>query len=138
MKLIIVDDNSAFRNMLKFYLEYELNHQVIVNVDSGEEFLKLGQIIPHADIILMDINMDKLDGFATTTLAQQQFSKIKIIAITMHSHQNLLVQLVKSGFRGFVNKSDVYSNIQTAIETVAAGHYYFPADIINFSDTKLT
>jgi DNA-binding NarL/FixJ family response regulator len=131
MNIIIVDDNSYFRNTLKLYLEYELNHHVIIDIESGEEFLGLDTVIPHVDIILMDINLPNLDGFLTTSKAQKKFPNIKIIAITMHCHQNLLIQLIKSGFKGFVNKADIYSNIRGAIETVAAGNYYFPEEILN-------
>ncbi len=131
MNIIIVDDNRGFRDMLKFFLMYELNHQVIYDVGSGEEFLELDTQIPLADLILMDLNLLDIDGFIATSIAQKIFPNIKVIAITMHSHQNLLMQLIKSGFRGFVNKSDIYSNIKEALDTVSDDKYYFPNEILN-------
>jgi DNA-binding NarL/FixJ family response regulator len=134
MKLIIVDDNETFRKTLKFYLEIELKHEIIAEASSGEEFLELENVYK-ADVILMDIMMGNMDGFNTSKKILFEFPMLKIIAITMHAEQMFLIHLLQSGFKGFVNKTDVYLNIATAINEVAQGKMFFPDNIKIDGDT---
>ena len=67
MNIIIVDDNTEFRSTLRFFIEEKLNHTVIAEAESGEEFLKMdSNLLVQADIILMDIVMNELSGIETT------------------------------------------------------------------------
>ncbi len=128
MKIIVVDDNKVFREALKFYLEEEHSFEIIGEASSGEEFLQLSNIYK-ADIILMDIIMGSLDGFITCKRILIEFPMLKIIAITMHAEQMFLLKLLQSGFKGFVNKTDIYLNINKAISEVYNGKLFFPEDI---------
>jgi len=53
MKIFLVDDNPAFRNTLKDFIENKLGHTVIGQASSGEEFLFMAPS-NYADIVLMD------------------------------------------------------------------------------------
>lgn len=130
MKIIIVDDNYYFRKDLKFYLESKLNHKVIGEAGSGEEFMEMKNI-HEADIILMDIVMVKMDGFTTSKKITQQLPTLKIIAITMHFENIFLLRLMESGFKGFVNKTEIFSKIDLAIHEVYNGNLFFPDDILS-------
>jgi len=126
-KIIIVDDNVRFRTDLKTYVEKQLSHLVIAEASSGMEFLEL----PHlhsADIILMDIEMDNVDGFAATKQGLKISHELKIIAITMHYERMVLRQLIELGFKGCVFKSDIFKSLPKAIESVCNGHLFFPYD----------
>ncbi|MFA6401971.1 MAG: response regulator transcription factor [Salinivirgaceae bacterium] len=128
MKLIIIDDNSQFRSDLKFYLEEHLKMEVIGEASSGEEFLTM-ETIHKADVILMDIVMKQLDGIETTKEILRKMSHLKIIAITMHIEQIFHAELIKIGFMGCVYKSDVFENIENAIQEVYQGHLFFPTKL---------
>lgn len=128
MKLIIIDDNSQFRSDLKYYLEEQLKMEVIGEASSGEEFLTM-ETIHHADIILMDIVMQQLNGIETTKKILRQLSHLKIIAITMHIEQVFHIELIKAGFKGCVYKTDIFDNIENAIQDVHQGHLFFPTKL---------
>jgi two-component system invasion response regulator UvrY len=128
MKLIIIDDNKQFRNDLKFYLEEQLEMEVIGEASSGEEFLTM-DTIHHADIVLMDIKMKQLDGIETTKIILRQLSHLKIIALTMHIEQIFHIELIKVGFKGCVYKTDVFEKIENAILEVHQGHLFFPHNL---------
>lgn len=130
MKIIIVDDNTNFRETLRFYLEEKYKHQVIGEASSGEEFLAM-ENIHVADIILMDIVMGKLDGIETTKLILKQFSYIKIIAISMHVDRIFQLQLKQTGFLGCVFKTDIFENIQNALLCVEKRNPFFPDNILS-------
>ena len=65
MRIILVDDNKDFRTNIQFFLEKRLNHTVIASFQDGLSFFdQVTKLSP--DIILMDISMPDLDGYAIT------------------------------------------------------------------------
>jgi DNA-binding NarL/FixJ family response regulator len=129
MKIMIVDDSKQFRESLTDFLTHKLYHEVIAEAKSGEEFLTMKSEMQATDIILMDIVMNKVDGIMATNKALDLYPTIKIIAVTMHVEKLFLVQLIESGFKGCVNKTDIWSNLNEALTTVYSGSIYFPEDI---------
>ncbi len=133
IKVIIVDDNIQFRKHFKNYIENKLNYKVIAEASNGIEFLKLSNIY-RADIVLMDIAMDEMDGFETTKRAIWDYNKIQVIAVTMHSEKVFLIKLIETGFKGCVFKNRIFEDLPKAIDEVLQGDLFFP-DGINFKKT---
>jgi two-component system, NarL family, response regulator NreC len=129
LKLILVDDNEPFRNALKQLLAKKFNAEIIGVASCGKEFLGL-QNIYQADIILMDIMMPDMDGITLTKKSIWTNSSLKFIAITMHYDKVYLKTLIESGFRGCIFKSNLFNEIELALNTVMEGHLYFPKDIL--------
>jgi DNA-binding NarL/FixJ family response regulator len=129
LKLILVDDNEPFRMALKNILLNKFNAQIIGEASSGAEFKELTNL--HlADIILMDVMMPDIDGITLTKKALWSNSTLKFIAITMHYDKVYLISLLGAGFKGCVFKSNIFSEIGQAVDTVMAGRLYFPKDIL--------
>ncbi len=129
MKIIIVDDSDSFRDILKLYLQVQLKHEVIGEASSGERFLEMKNL-HECDVVLMDIAMGQLDGFETCKFAVFKFPHIKVIGITMHYELVFLIKLIESGFKGFVNKTDIFDKIEEALDTVNKGNLYFPNELL--------
>ena len=129
MNLILVDDNEIFREDLKTYLELELGHTIIAEAASGEEFLGL-KSIPESDLILMDINMRKVDGFQATQKILDDYPYLKIIAVTLDIKPSFLKRIIESGFKGFINKENVFNTIKSTLFEVAKGDYCFPKELL--------
>lgn len=128
IKIIIVDDNVQFRKNLKNYIESELNCIVISEASNGIEFLKLTNI-HEADIILMDIAMEKMDGFEATKTAFWNNPHIRVIAVTMHNEKVFLTKLLETGFKACVFKSEIYAQLNPAMEQVLKGRLFVPPHI---------
>ena len=128
MKLIVVDDNKTFRDGIIFYLENVLNHKVIATAENGEEFLQLDNI-HDADIILMDVEMPKLNGIEATKKALWDNCFLKIIAITSYTEKAYLTELLHAGFKACVFKSEVYDKLELAIAELMDNKIYFPKEI---------
>lgn len=128
-KIILVDDNDPFRYALKKVLVNKFNANIIGESSSGTEFNKLTNL--HlADIILMDVMMPDIDGITLTKTTLRRNSYLKFIAITMHYDKVYLTSLIEACFKGCVFKTNIFSEISIAIETVMAGRYYFPKDML--------
>ena len=129
LNIIIVDDNLQFRRRLKYYIENELGYSVIGEASDGIEFLKLQNAI-RADIILMDIVMDKMGGLETVKRSLWQNFHLKIIAITMYIEKAYLDELIEAGFKGCVFKQNIYNQLPAALDEVKNGKLYFPDNIL--------
>lgn len=132
MNIIIADDNKAFREALIMFLETELNHTILSEHCNGLELLHCKQL-PKADIILMDIEMPKLNGITTMYELQKINANIKVIAITDYFEKAYLEELIQSGFKGCVYKDSIFRNLEKAIIEVYKGSICFP-DKIKLSD----
>ncbi len=132
MKLIIVDDNKQFLNTLRLFIQENLHHTVIAVAESGEEFLKIDPItIRDADIILMDIMMNRLNGFETTKQITWLFPNLKIIAVTMHIEKVFLNEVLEAGFKGCVFKSEIFDTLEKALNEVSSGHIYINKKLLS-------
>lgn len=127
MNIYLVDDNAAFRETLKFFLEGHLNHKVVGESADGQEFISKG-FVP-ADIILMDINMPNINGLEATKISTWENQQYKIIAVSQYKDNIDLQQLISVGFRGFVSKVNLFDELEDAIITVSNGGFFFPDDV---------
>jgi DNA-binding NarL/FixJ family response regulator len=128
LNFIIVDDNDIFRSGIKFYLEKMLSHNVIQEFGNGEDFLKSTNY-NKADIILMDIEMPKINGIQAAKNILWEFPELKIIAITNYQEKAYLNTLIKAGFKGCVFKNNIYDDLEIAIKSVMRNQMFFPENI---------
>jgi DNA-binding NarL/FixJ family response regulator len=117
MKIVLVDHNPGFRNDLKFFLENQLHHTVIAEASSEEEFLEL-ENFNDADIVLLDLFSGSMNGFEAAKIILEYFPRLKIIGITTSIKNVRLLKLIESGFKGFINKEEIYSALDNVIQSV--------------------
>ncbi|MGE4288284.1 MAG: response regulator transcription factor [Salinivirgaceae bacterium] len=127
MRILLVDDNEAFRKSLKTFLEGEYQYTVVGEMADGKEFLDAETV--DADVVLMDINMPGINGLLATKKRLWMAPHLKIIAVSQHQYDIDLELLIGSGFKGFVSKTNLYDDLQPALLKVKAGLFSFPADI---------
>jgi DNA-binding NarL/FixJ family response regulator len=129
LKIILVDDNNAFREALKMLLVNQYNAEIIGEASSAEEFWGIKSFIK-ADIIIMDVMMPGTDGIALTKKIHWDFKDLKILAITLHYDKVYLTSLIEAGFIGCVFKNNLYNEIGTALEAITVGKRFYPENII--------
>jgi len=120
VKIFIVDDSQETRNLVKRYIEFNDNFEVVGEAGSGKETLdKLRMINP--DVILMDINMPNLDGVTATERIIAENPHIKILVLTVSEDSQDLVKAIKAGARGYLLKDTDKSALIKAIEAIYKG-----------------
>ncbi len=80
--VLVVDDD--FRNIFAMTALLERGHAVVTVAESGQDALDLLERAPNIDIVLMDIMMPIMDGYATIRAirADERFEKLPIVAVT--------------------------------------------------------
>ena len=113
MTIMIVDDNESIHEIVRDTLASDAS--TFVDCRDGSEAVELYSRY-HPDWVLMDIMMEKMDGFAATEaiLAQDPFAKI--IIITQHNESAFIERSKQVGARGFVLKENLF-DIEQIIES---------------------
>lgn len=129
MKIILVEDNPDFRDDLKILLERDLPHTIIAETKNGNELLTL-ENQREADIILMDLAMEKMNGFVAIKKILSEFPYLKIIAMTMYNEILPLMKLQEIGFKGFIIKTEIFKSLEVIIESVYSDEFIFSKDYL--------
>ncbi len=142
IKIILVDDHKMFREGLKFLLSKIKTTKVIAEAENGEQFLELlNKMTP--DLVLMDINMPKMNGIDATEMARSLNPGLKVIALSMNGDENYYYKMIQAGASGFVLKQSGSEELEEAIETVMKGNDFFSPQlmkniILNMGASKKT
>lgn len=128
IKIAIADDNSflikSTQEKLSFFDDLALKFSAINGVDLLEKLDSNHNI----DLILMDIEMPKMDGIEATGLIKQKYPQIKIIMLTVFDNDENIFRSIKAGADGYllkeVNPKDLHQGI---IDTLNGGATMTPS-----------
>ncbi len=129
IRTIIVDDHRILRDGIKALLREMKNIELVGEASNGLELIPLLKGC-NVDLLLMDINMPKMNGIEATREALKICPLVKIIVLSMHddiSHYDSMVQL---GVDGFLLKESNYDELEKAIESVFDGRPYFSQELL--------
>jgi len=124
IKIAIIDDHQLFREGIKLVLNQTNNFEIIYESDNGNDFINfLDKVTP--DVVLMDINMAKLNGIETTKKALKIKPTIKILTLSMYSDTLHYTQMINAGVKGFLLKNaNIYELKQSITEVFNGGNYF--------------
>ncbi|MFN8334270.1 MAG: response regulator transcription factor [Cyclobacteriaceae bacterium] len=120
MLIGIVDDKAYLRTSLREKLaSVENNIAVVLEAGDGNEFLqlmKIGTVKP--DVVLMDIEMNELNGIETIRLAAPVYPTVKFVMLTVFDDDERIFNAIKAGAHGYLLKEATAQNIIDAIHQV--------------------
>ena len=118
-QVLVVDDNAINRSVAGGILE-KLGHHVFF-ASSGQEAVTLA-LRDSFDLILMDIQMPEMNGFAATARIRAEEAAIPrhtpIMAMTAHAGPNDRAECLAAGMDEYVSKPISQAKLRSAIETV--------------------
>ncbi|MDR5657945.1 response regulator transcription factor [Serpentinicella sp. ANB-PHB4] len=130
IKILLADDHSLVRQGLKQILELEEDLAVVGQASNGEEALEKVQIYK-PDIVLLDINMPKLNGIQTLRRLKDINRTIKVIMLTFHEDREYLLETINLGANGYVLKDSESTSLIKAIRDVNSGASYIHPNVAN-------
>ena len=136
VKIMITDDHSMIREGLKSLLELDGDIEVIAEAENGEECLqKLLTVKP--DVLLLDINMPKMNGLEVLKSLKDAKSKVKVLVLTVHNETEYLMKAVEIGINGYVLKDSESAELKKAIFTIYDGENYIQPSLIPALNSKM-
>jgi DNA-binding NarL/FixJ family response regulator len=104
MKVLLVDDHPLFSEGLKTLLTVR-GMEVVGTAGDGMEALEKARTLK-PDVILMDVEMPRLNGLAATRMIKAEQPNIKVVILTMSEKDEDLFEAIKSGACGYLLKTD--------------------------------
>ena len=124
-KVILVEDNPEYRNVLKLAFEFDDSIELIGIYGSAEHALRALEpkstkgLIP--DILLLDLNLPEMSGLEAMQWFRDYLPKAAIIVITQSEAESDVLTAIQKGASGYLLKSSTVQQIKDAIQTVANG-----------------
>ena len=136
IKVMLVDDHVLIREGIRNLLEFDGNIEVIEQAGDGFECLEKLQYV-NPDIILLDINMPKMNGIEVLEELKAKENPVKVIILTVHSDVEYLVKAIDIGANGYILKDSESSELKQAINDIINGGSYIQPSLIPTLNSRL-
>ncbi len=128
IKVFIVDDHPIVIKGLLTALEDDPNIQVVGQAESSRDcFLWFEE--NHADVVLLDIHLDEMDGIEVCKQLIKKMPELGIIGLTTYDQISFVNAMVKNGAKGYLYKNTSEEELMEAIKTVYAGREFFSREV---------
>ena len=126
--VLVADDHDIVRRGLRDLLEKQPGWKVVGEATNGREAVeKAKQLKP--DVSILDISMPSLNGLEAARQIVESGSPTKVLILTVHQSDPLIHQMVKTGVRGYVLKSDAASELIHAVEALQRNKTFFTSKV---------
>jgi two-component system, NarL family, invasion response regulator UvrY len=125
----LVDDHVLLRGALAGLINSFKDYKVTLEASNGYELLGMLNKKNQPEIMVMDINMPQMDGFETCAKLSSKFPSIKILALSMHSEESVIIKMIRAGAKGYLLKSASPDEIHNAFNALLNKQFYLPEAI---------
>lgn len=124
IRIVIADDHPLVRKGLRMSIEEDNGLEIVAEAPNGEEALALAAKLK-PDILVLDIDMPKMDGLGVAREVKKRNLGVKIIFLTLHTDQDMFRAAVELGSMGYILKDSAMEEIVACVRSVAEGRPYF-------------
>ena len=118
--LLIAEDQRLFRQSLRLLLEREPDLRVVGEATDGREAFELA-MKTKPDMILMDVDMPRLDGVTATRLIRGCLPDVKVLMLSVHDEDARIVAAVQAGACGYILKDADHAEFLRIIRATYRG-----------------
>jgi DNA-binding NarL/FixJ family response regulator len=115
LRLLIVDDQPAFRDMLVALLGYDARVEVAGVAADGREAIRQVRLL-QPDIVLMDIAMPGIDGFEATRTLSRDWPNVRVLMLTGSAANIDLQEARNAGAAGYITKAALDTIVDTILD----------------------
>ena len=129
IRVLIADDHELVRRGLRsIFAANPGSFEVCAEAASGREAVELARQF-QPDVVVVDISMPGLNGLETTRLLVKEVPRAAVLILTMHESEQLIEELLQSGARGYVLKSDAVRDLPLAVESLYKRRPFFSSKV---------
>jgi len=114
LKVLIVDDSPIISRKLTMMVEL-LGYKVVKTAATGTEAIAAYRAC-RPDVVTMDITMPDMDGIEATRRIMAEFPDAKIVMVTSHGQEKMVLDALKAGAKGYVLKPFDGNKVSEAIQ----------------------
>lgn len=103
IRLVIAEDQRLLRQSLRLLLDREPDLQVVGEAADGTEAFNVVTAV-NPDLVLMDVDMPRLDGVTATKLIRGCLPRVKVLMLSVHDDDTRIIAAVQAGASGYILK----------------------------------
>jgi two-component system, NarL family, invasion response regulator UvrY len=124
-KVVLVEDHTLMRRGLAAMVNGFENYEVLFEVSNGKELMLKLDPANLPDLVLMDVNMPEMDGYATTSWLKRLYPDVRVLALSMYDTENAIIRMFKAGVRGYIMKYCDPADLKHAMDALMLKGYYY-------------
>jgi DNA-binding NarL/FixJ family response regulator len=124
LRLFLADDHEIVRFGLRNLLESQFGWSVVGEAGDGKEAVEKVCLL-EPDIALLDISMPGINGLEAAREILERGCQTKILILSVHDSQDVMQQVLDSGAKGYVLKSDAMRDLIAAVDAVQSNKTFF-------------
>jgi DNA-binding NarL/FixJ family response regulator len=130
-KVAIVDDHILIASALASMVESIAGYKVLFEAANGERMKeKMHGGINLPEIVLLDISMPEMDGFATAEWLRSHHPATLVMALTMEDDDEKIIRMIRSGAHGYLLKTIQPHELANALQQLLQNGYYYTGDVM--------
>jgi len=133
MRVLIADDHEVVRKGLRSLLGTWQNIDVCGEAVDGRDAIEKTKLL-RPDLVLMDINMPKLNGLQATKEIRSTIPQTEVVILSEHETAQMVEQALRVGAHGYVVKSSISKNLFLALEKVGRHEIFLDPGISGSAD----
>jgi len=126
--ILLADDHEIVREGLRTLFNSQPDMEVVGEAPNGRLAVQRAtELLPN--VVLMDVQMPDMNGVEATRQIVDQVPNTRIIALSVHSHQQFVSEMLKAGASGYLHKNCTFDELLRAVRTAVAGQIYLSPGI---------
>lgn len=127
VRVLLADDHEIVRQGLRVLLERE-GFEVVGEAADGREAMKLCEAL-HPEVAILDVAMPLLNGVDAAREIIKSNSRTKVVLLTMHTEDHLVLESLRAGVTGYVLKTKASGELVQALRAVCRGEMFLTQSI---------
>jgi DNA-binding NarL/FixJ family response regulator len=128
IRVLIADDHFVIRDGLSAMLASSDEFEIVGQAEDGREAIRLTQEL-QPDVVLLDIQMPKVDGIEATYRIRRQFPKIQVVILSTFDQDEYVYQSLQAGAKGYVLKDSGLDELLAVVRAAARGESLLSTNI---------
>ncbi|MCC2666152.1 MAG: uvrY [Gammaproteobacteria bacterium] len=128
IKILLVEDHELIRIGVRRLLQNVQEFKIVGEASTGEDAVHLARTLM-PDVVLMDVQMPGMGGLEATRKIILHNSSIKILALTIYTHEPYPFHALKAGAIGYITKGCTVEEMIHAIRMAYTGQHYLSSDL---------
>lgn len=126
LKIALVDDHVLFRKGLITLIQLAYpDAEILFEADNGLDMQTQLDAENPPEVILLDISMPVMDGFATMQWLNKNYPDIKVLVVSMVEREETIVRMLKMGVKGYLSKDVEPDELANALSALRARGVYY-------------
>ena len=125
IKIVMADDHEIFRDGFKLMFTKQPDMILAGEAENGRELIEMVKGKHRPEVVITDIKMPVMDGIEATKKIMEEFPDTGVIGLSMFDEDDLIIDMLEAGAKGYLLKNAGKGQIKEAIRTVYAGDPYY-------------